>query len=250
MPRGFGYRWLTAPPLAAGLLVALALWLVVVASAGPSAPAFRLVVIDGSPSSLAFGGGALWVAAGDRVARVNARTLVVGQARLIGLCQDSQVAYGLGSVWVTSGSCGPGALYRVDPRTLAVSTAARIPAYVEGVAVWHRRVWVGALVNGTEWSLIGLDAAGGRVADYPIGVGLDVLATAPGGLFAQAGDGRFESLLGDGGSTKVTGPTSRLPLSRLPVATTLPFRVTSITAGGGFVWAAGYDARRVARIGG
>ena len=241
---------MTAPPIAGAVLAALGLWLVVVASAGPAAPRVQVVAVGGSPSSLAFGDGALWVAAGDRVTRISSATLAVSQRRMVGLCQDSQVAYGVGAVWVTSGSCGPGAVYRIDPRTLVVSTAARIPAYVEGVAVWDGRVWVGALANGTEWSLIGLTATGRRAADYPTAAGLDVLTTAPGGLYAETGDGRFETLLGRGGSVAPSGAVARSPFPALPDQTTLPFRVTSLTAGGGFVWAAGYDARRVARVGG
>lgn len=250
MPRGSLLRWLTAPPLAGAVLAALGLWLVVAAAAGPSAPSVAVVAVGGSPSAVAFGDGALWVAAGDRVTRVAARSLAVSQARMVGLCQDSQVAYGVGAVWVTSGSCGPGAVYRIDPRTLAVSTAARIPAYVEGVAVWDGRVWVGALVNGSAWSLIGLTATGRRTADYPLATGLDVLAGAPSGLYAETGGGRFEPLLGRDGSPRAPRSIVPSPLPAVPAMVDLPFRVTSITAGAGFVWAAGYDARRIARIGG
>lgn len=240
------------PPVIAGLLVSGCLWLIVAAPSGggaAAAPALPLeaIAVSGNPSSLAFGAGALWVAAGDRVVRVDATSLRTDQARLVGLCQDSQVAYGLGSVWLTSGSCGPGALYRLDPRTLTARLAAHIPAYVEGVAVWRGHVWVGALQNGSRWMLIGLDPARGPVLRQPSRAGLDNLVATPGGLFARAGDGRLSPLIpppGAPGSAAVAAAAARPP-----AGIRLPFAVTSVASGGGYLWAAGYESRTIVRIG-
>ena len=81
-------------------------------------------------------------------------------ARLPALCDDSQFTFGLGFVWVTSGHCGPGRLMRIDPVTMAVTYIATAPGHLEGVAVWHHRVWVTA-PNGA--SLLELDPNYGRL---------------------------------------------------------------------------------------
>ena len=248
MRRGAWSHRLTVPPAIGGLLALGCLCLLVAAPAGPPVrPAASLVTVAvaGNPSSLAFGDGALWVAAGDRVVRIDAASLRTAQARLVGLCQDSQVAYGLGSVWVTSGSCGPGAVYRLDPRTLVAHVAARIPAYVEGVAVWRGHVWVGALEGGSHWMLIGVDPASGPVLRQAATVGLDNLVATGEGLWARAGDGRLTSLIPAGGQASTAVATAAL---RAPAGVRLPFAVTSVAAGGGYVWAAGYESRRIVRI--
>ncbi|HUZ83176.1 MAG TPA: hypothetical protein VMU66_00670, partial [Gaiellales bacterium] len=243
-----------------------------------SAPlAVRVVPVSGNPSAVAFGGGRLWVAAGDRLLRVNAGSLQISQTRFVGVCQDSQVAFGLGAVWLTTGTCGPGAVYRVDPASLAATPAARISAYVEGVAVWRGRVWLGALWGGVHWSLVGIDPVPGRPGSEsgPETVGLGTLVAAPGGLWAETGDGGLSRLRPDTAGRLATAPARSVGLSalafggsqlwvassdgrvfrragpggRLVQVAALPFPVTALAVGGRYLWAACYSSRRIARIG-
>jgi hypothetical protein len=136
------------------------------------------VHLGGSVSAIAWGDGALWASAGDRLARIDPDHLTVRKsARIPSLCDDSQIAVGLGSVWITSGDCGlPGRLVRVDPKTMEVVGIADAPGFLRGVAVWHGRVWVTVPQGGSP--MLELDPAAGQLSPAPLQVGTQV-STGP-----------------------------------------------------------------------
>lgn len=198
----------------------------------------RIIHLGGSPSAIAWSNGALWATAGDRLARIDPTSMrLTKSARLPALCDDSQFTFGLGFVWVTSGHCGPGRLMRIDPHTMRVTATATAPGHLEGVAVWHRRVWATA-PNGA--SLLELDPAAGRLRPAALEVAglsqiglfafrLNSLLTTPGQLWGVVG-GRGSGLLR---ITEAGGHLEGVPLGGDRPVVTTPLAFT-----GSVVWSA------------
>jgi hypothetical protein len=122
--------------------------------------------------------GAVWVAAGGLVRRIDPRTrravvvpgIETAAAPVVGL------AAGAGAVWATTTSGRP--LLRIDPGTARV--AASLPVLAGAVAADRRGVWVVCCVSGPgPGRLVRLHPAGGRVVKviglpgrpYAVGVG-------------------------------------------------------------------------------
>jgi len=284
--------WLTSPPAIGAVVAALALACLVRPGGGPAAatagarapqppPAVEVAIVGAQPAALAYGGGRLWVVAGGRAVRIDPVTLALTRSRFSGLCEDSQIAYGLGAVWATTGSCGPSGVYRIGPETLRVRPAVRLAGYCEGIAVWRGRIWVGALEVDWRWRLQALEPrAAGRLRLEPGALaspaGLGTLVAARGGLWSSSLSGLVVRVVGSPGSRVAAGPAG--PASRLLLdpggglaaiafagdqllvvvpgaagrevhTVRLPFAITAAAVGGGYAWAAGGDPGRIARIG-
>jgi len=153
--------------LVAGLLVLaiVVAWVVVRSSGGrapaavipgeavgaisPSAGAIRAVVPLGtSPSTVAAGGGAVWVAnySAGTVSRIDPSSRAVVQTIPLGSTPDG-VAVGSGAVWVTDNLGAT--VFRIDPRVDRVVQSIRVGNAPTGVAVGDGSVWVANTSDGT-----------------------------------------------------------------------------------------------------
>ena len=90
---------------------------------GQPSPVRATIEIGSVPSGMATGGGALWVAGSDHLARIDPATGRVAGTTPVGATGPAGVAFGGGAVWVPVAV--PGALWAVDPQTGKVT--ARIP---------------------------------------------------------------------------------------------------------------------------
>jgi hypothetical protein len=235
----------------------------------PSAVVHK-VRIDGFAEGLTFGAGALWMAAGDRLLRLDPRTDRI-VASIPVASKDSGpagVAFGAGAVWLPVAV--PGSVWRVDPASNKV--VARIPlgsslAGFIGVAVSDDAVWIssGEQRGGV---LIRIDPRHNRVtARLPLpGVPSDVaatreavwIATTSGQvLVVEAGRGRIIGAVETGGPLGFTqtvalaagavwlaDPLSKVvvrvdPASLRVVARIATGPATALTAGDNAVWAVG-----------
>jgi hypothetical protein len=89
-------------------------------------------------AGLVLGAGALWVGAGDRTVRVDARS-----GRVIGSVRVQVQAAAADGLWscTARGENGPGRLVRVDPRTLAESARIRLPRCPAALVAEPGAVW-------------------------------------------------------------------------------------------------------------
>lgn len=208
-------------------------------SADPVRPSnIRIVHLGGSPSAIAWSNGALWATAGDRLTRIDPDSMKLTRSgRLAALCDDSQFTFGLGFVWVTSGHCGPGRLMRIEPDTMAVTQIATAPGHLEGVAVWHRRVWVTA-PNGA--SLLELDPRAGRL----VPAALEVSGLSQIGLFAfrlnslLATPDQLWGVVGGRGSGLLRITEAGGHLEGAPLGGDRPLVTTPLAFTGSVVWSA------------
>jgi hypothetical protein len=290
----------------------------------------RIARVGGAPASLAWAAGAVWVADGRRVLQVDPSTLTIA-SRLPqrGRCEDSQVAAGFGSVWLTSGLCRkPGLLTKIDPASGRSLWHVRIPAIARGVTAWvrARRMVVTTQEGGARWALAEVNPANrhvvglsgtlhGAIDTNPDASGLTALVATPAGFWAEPsgyggaarivphgthvtgnvfyanqakaglayGDGILFAGLGEDvlqldpttgdevarplqppgviitvayGANNVWIATSDGRIYRYPpgdhtlaLAARLPWEATTLTTGGGFLWAASYTTGSIARIG-
>jgi hypothetical protein len=200
----------------------------------------KSVHLGGSTSAIAWGQGALWATAGDRLARIDPSDMAVKKsARISSLCDNSQLAVGLGSVWITSGDCGlPGRLVRVDPKTMEVVGIADAPGFLKGVAVWHGRVWVTVPQGGRP--MFELDPAAGQLNPAPLQVGTQV-STGP---FAPrmnsllATSNRLWGVVGGSGSGLLAMNEVHGALEATGVGGHQPPVIASLARTGQIVWAA------------
>src|SRR6266542_3244979 len=232
------------------------------------------VRLKGFAQGLAFGDGSLWVAAGDRLMRVDPSTDQVLASITIaaGDSGPAGVAYGAGAVWLPVAV--PGSVWRVDPATNKV--VAKIPlgeslAGFIGVSAADNAVWVssGEQQDGQRGGvLIRLDPRRNRVAArVPLpGVPSDVAAardsvwvamTTGLVLVVEPGRGRTVGAVDTGGPLGFTqtialgsdavwladplakvvlrvDPASKRVVARIPAGP-----VTALTVGSGAVWAVG-----------
>jgi hypothetical protein len=241
----------------------------------PSAVVSR-VRIDGFVEGLAFGADSLWIAAGDRLLRLDPATDRV-MASIPLAQQDSGpagLAFGAGAVWVPVAV--PGSLWRVDPASNKI--VARIPlgeslAGFIGIAASDHAVWItsGEQQDGERGGvLFRIDPRRNRVtARLPLpGVPSDVaadrgsvwVATTSGQVLAvEPGRGRIVGAVQTGGPLGFTqtvavwagmgavwlaDPLAKVvmrvdPSSLRVVASVATGPVTALTVGNGAVWAVG-----------
>jgi len=166
--------------LAAGaLLLALALIVVVVESNGGRAqpivipgdavgaisssggPIRAVVPLGTSPSTMAAGDGAIWVANynQDTVSRIDPATRAVVQTIQAGTTPTG-VAVGAGAVWVTN-NYGQ-SVSRIDPAVNRVVQTIPVGNAPDGIALGYGSVWV---ANSSDGTLSRIDAVTGGVTD-------------------------------------------------------------------------------------
>ncbi len=241
----------------------------------PSAVVSR-VRIDGFAEGLAFGADSLWIAAGDRLLRLDPATDRV-TASIPVAQQDSGpagLAFGAGAVWVPVAV--PGSIWRVDPGSNKI--VARIPlgeslAGFIGIAASDSAVWItsGEQQDGERGGvLFRVDPRRNRVtARLPLpGVPSDVaanresvwIATTSGQvLVVEPGRGRIVGAVQTGGPLGFTqtvavwagmgavwlaDPLAKVvlrvdPSSLRVMASIATGPVTALTVGNGAVWAVG-----------
>jgi DNA-binding SARP family transcriptional activator/ABC-type transport system substrate-binding protein/DNA-binding beta-propeller fold protein YncE len=120
----------------------------------------QTIPVRGSPSGIAVGEGAVWVANTDNstVSRVDPRTHTVRQDIRVG-AGPTAVAVGHGAVWVANGA--DGTVARIDPTTNDVAGGPiRVGNGPTGVAYGEGAVWVANSVDGT---VSRIDPSSGRV---------------------------------------------------------------------------------------
>ena len=189
-----------------------------------------------TPTSLAFGAGALWVAQGLRgqLSRVDPVSNRV--TKTIGVADPGSargaVAVGGGSVWAVYGDS---TLARVDPGRVHVLGATFAGSSPAGVVVAAGAVWVvnagDATVTRFEPKSYEAGATGRpiRVGREPVGI-----ATGEGAIWvADSGDNTVTRI------NPLTGSMSRIRVGRHPIA---------VAVGGGLVWVANAGDGSVSRI--
>jgi hypothetical protein len=167
-----------------------------VARSAPTLPV-RIASVSGALSSLDWAHGRLWAADGRRLLRIDPDSVGASSSTAVAGCEDSQLAAGLGAVWLVSGDCAdPGVLTSIDPQTGRVAWHVDIPASAEGVATWRGSVWV-TTVGTPPWRLMRVDPARHGVVTLGLrGKGLMKLVAAGPGLWAEpAGFGGVAHLI-------------------------------------------------------
>ena len=235
---------------AASLVAAVTLTAVVVVSSGgraspraipgdsvgaisPSGGPVRAVVSLGtSPSAMAAGDGAIWVAnqnAGT-VARIDPVTRSAVQTVQVGSVPTS-IAVGAGAVWVSNNDGGT--VSRIDPTVNRVVQTIAVGNAPTGLAVGDGSVWV---VNSSDGTLSRIDEISGTVtARIPLGAGATDVAVGADAVWVtdEAGDRVYQ-----------VDPQSDQVITSIGVGT----GPTTITVGFGSVWVANSLDGTVSRI--
>ena len=195
-----------------------------------------ILLNDRTPTGLAFGEGALWVAHGLRgqLSKIDPESNRVTKTIAVADPGSTHgtVAVGADSVWAVYGDS---TLARIDPRTVRIAGATFAGASPAGVVVANGFVWV---VNSGDATVTRFDAStyqGGAVG-RPIRVGRDPTGIAYGEGALWVAD------TGDDAVTRIdplTRSTSTIPVGDGP---------TAVTVGGGLVWVANTAAGTVSRI--
>jgi hypothetical protein len=117
---------------------------------------------------VAVGKGAIWVSGFGTMTRVEPSTdRVVAAVKTPGTKDYSQVAVGLGAVWVTADG---GRLYRIDPNSDRVVATILVEGPIQGVETGGGSVWLTRPTEG-DGELIRVEPATNRVTGAPIEVG-------------------------------------------------------------------------------
>jgi virginiamycin B lyase len=230
----------------------------------PAGTVAATIPVQGGPSGVAVGDGAVWVATWgadrSRVVRIDPAGNRVVAAVAVPRGQ-AELAVGAGAVWVASSS--DNSVSRIDPATNEVAATIPVGRQPSGIAVAAGSVWVAnalddtvsridpagdrvvatipipgqgsafslAAAGGSVWvsgnhGLMRIDPAGNRVT--PVGVCCGEVAAGAGGLWMANGMDR---------TVLRVDPASGRVLARIPVplaaAPEGPFR---IAAAGGAVW--------------
>lgn len=187
-----------------------------------------------TPTGLAFGAGALWVAHGLRgqLSRVDRRSNRVTMTIEIADPGSTRgaVAVGAGSVWVVYGDS---TLAAVDPRPLHVADATYVGQSPAGVTVGSGSVWV---VNSGDSTVTRLSPKTYERDDQPIRVGRRPVGIAFGEGAVWVADKGADAV------TRIdplTNSTRTIPVGAGP---------TAVAVGGGLVWVANTAAGTVSRI--
>jgi YVTN family beta-propeller protein len=230
-----------------------------------------VVPVGSSPSSVAAGAGALWVAnySDDTVSRIGVTTHAV-QTIQAG-ATPSGIAFGEGAVWVADNLGG--SVSRIDPTVDRVVQTITVGGGPSGVAFGDRSVWV---TNSSDGTLGRIDAVTGAVRDtIALGGGATGVATGLGAVWVtDEANGRV--LRVDPQSDQVTqaisvgngpgaiavdsssvwvansldGTVSRIDPQTNKVTSVIPVGdgPAAISAGAGGVWVANEFGGSVARI--
>jgi YVTN family beta-propeller protein len=187
----------------------------------PAGTVVATIPVQGGPSGVAVGDGAVWVATWgadrSRVVRIDPASNRVVASTAVPLGQAA-LAVGAGAVWVASSS--DNSVSRIDPATNRVVATVGVGRQPSGIAVAAGSVWVASALDDT---VSRIDPAGNRVA-----------ATIP-----IPGQGSALSLAAAGGSVWVSGNRG---LSRIDPAgnrvTPVDVCCGELAAGAGGLWMA------------
>jgi YVTN family beta-propeller protein len=190
------------------------------ASDGPEVTPIR---VGASPTDVAVGEGAVWVANGGEhtVSRIDpASNRIAGNPIPVSVPTD--VAVGEGAVWVASDDT----LLRIDPATNRIEWESnRLSEYPEGVAVGEGAVWV---ADRRDDRVSRIDPATNRIAGKPIPVG-------DGPTDVAIGEGAvWVANLLDGTVSRIDPATNRVAGKAIPVGDS----PTDVAVGEGAVWVA------------
>jgi DNA-binding beta-propeller fold protein YncE len=139
----------------------------------PAPPSLRAVPgasirIPSGAVDVALGEGAVWVSGFGRMTRLDPNTdQVVATVGTPGTEDYSQIAVGLGAVWVTADG---GRVYQIDPTTNRVVATVLVGGPIQGVEAAGGSIWVTRPAEGVG-ELIRVDPATSRVTGAPIKVG-------------------------------------------------------------------------------
>jgi YVTN family beta-propeller protein len=191
-----------------------------------------VVPLGTSPSTLAAGDGAVWVADGNAgtVSRIDPRTRAVTETIPVGSA-PSGIAVGPGAVWVTNND--DGTVSRIDPAVDRVVQMIPVGNAPTGVALGDGSVWV---ANSSDGTLTRIDAVTGKVVKtIPLGAGATDVAVGAGAVWVsdEAGDRVFR-----------VDPQSDQVTALINVGT----GPTAITVGFGGIWLANSLDGTVSRI--
>jgi DNA-binding SARP family transcriptional activator/ABC-type branched-subunit amino acid transport system substrate-binding protein/DNA-binding beta-propeller fold protein YncE len=251
----------------AALLTAAALAVVLVArddrrgAARPALPADAVAAIDArsgavvdsaatgtGPAAVAVGGGAVWALnADDRtLTRVD---LATGEPRTLGLgATPTDIAYGLGSLWVGTGATVRGAQFaglaatevvRLDPHTGIATDPIPLPPSrgpVSNAVTGHL-----AFAGGAAW-MVNPDFSVSRIDPRRNAVAAALTRVS---AVAVASDGRRLWALGSDRTVARIDPRTDRVVARVRVPAT---GLSAIAVGAGAVWALDSDAGRLWRI--
>lgn len=188
-----------------------------------------------TPTGLAFGAAALWVAHGSRgqLSRVDPQSNKV--TKTIGIADAGSdrgaVAVGAGSVWVVYGDSTL-ARVSVDPHNVRVLDATFAGSSPAGVVVTSGAVWV---LNAGAATVSRFDRKLGATG-RPIRVGREPIAIAAGEGAIWVADSAENAVTR---INPLTGATSTIRVGRDP---------TAVAVGGGLVWVANAGDGTVSRI--
>ena len=186
-----------------------------------------------TPTGLAFGAGAVWVAHGRRgqLSRVDPQSKAITKTIAVADPGSNRgtVAVGLGAVWV---AYGDSTVAEIDPRTVRVVAATFGGPGPAGIAVGGGSVWVANSGNGTVTRFERKTFEGGG---RTIRVGGTPSAIAYGEGAVWVADSANDAVTRINPST---GSTGKIPIGAPPAA---------IAVGGGLVWVANADGT-VSRI--
>lgn len=192
-----------------------------VGTISPSNGALGAVVpLESSPSSVAAGAGALWVAnySDDTVSEINPATHAVEET-IPGVSTPSGIAVGADGVWVANNFSGT--VSWINPVVNRVVQRIPVGNGPSGVAVGYGTVWV---ANSSDGTLSPIDAVTG-VPRKPIGLGggaTDVAVGAHAVWVSDAADNRVLRI-----DPHTDQPTDQIAVGAGP---------TAITVGFGSVW--------------
>jgi streptogramin lyase len=139
----------------------------------PAPPSLRAVPgasipIPSGAVDVAVGEGSVWVSGFGRMTRLDPNTdHVTATVDTPGTEDYSQIAVGLGAVWVTADG---GKLHRIDPTTNRLVATILVGGPIQGVAAAGGAIWVTRPTEGVG-ELIRVDPATNRVSGRPIKVG-------------------------------------------------------------------------------
>ena len=178
------------------------------------------------PCGVAVGAGAVWVATqSGAIARVNPETNRV--ARLVDVDGAACVAVGSGGVWVTNPDLG--IVVRVDPLTNEPVAQIPVDGTPLGISTGFGAVWVASpgSVDGFEGAVSRIDRRSNEVADtIPVPDGPEFLETGGRGVWVTSSNGTIR---------RIDPQTDELLEPSIQIA---EVGRTSLTVGGGSVWAA------------
>jgi streptogramin lyase len=158
-------------------------------------PAPSLVIVSRTHlgpaiTKIAVGYGGVWVVGQDVIYRVDYATgREVATVSVPGTNEvTSDIATGVGSVWVTSAG-GHRGVYRIDPRRNRVTSFLRLPLVPTGIAVAYGRVWATEPTQGPA-IVVRIDPRTNRVTGPPIrvGAGAGAIVPAAGALWVTGGN--------------------------------------------------------------